>query len=75
MSVSVKDVVLYITKTWVVTKAITHKVQTSISKYLRYIQKIKWQDKISNTVLVNRIDQTNIKTETQKQKRIWIAHN
>ena len=45
-----------------------------INKYLRNIPELKWQDRVSNTDLVNFADQTRIKTEITKQKWTFTRH-
>jgi hypothetical protein len=47
----VKSVLLYACETWKVTVAITNQFQTYINKCLRYILRVRWPEKISNTEL------------------------
>jgi len=57
-----------------VTKQNSNKLQTFVNKCLRNIKKIRWPEKISNTVLWNQTNQQPINEEILKRKWGWIGH-
>jgi hypothetical protein len=44
----VKSVLLYGCETWLVTKEIQRKIQTSVNRHLRHILRTRWPNIISN---------------------------
>ena len=66
-----KSVLLYGCETWLVTKEIQRKIQTSVSRCLRYILRIWWPNIISNKDLWKVTGQEDINVEIRK-KKIWM---
>jgi len=71
---NVKSVLLYACETWRTTKAGIHRLQTFVNRCLRSILHIRWEDKISNTVLWNRTSQERIEIQVLRRKWNWIGH-
>jgi hypothetical protein len=57
-----------------VTVAITNQLQTYINKCLRYILRVRWPEKNSNTEFYQRTNQIPVCTEIKRRKWRWIGH-
>ena len=71
---NVKSVILYACETWRVTNTLTHKVQTFITRCLRAILHIKWQDKITNEEIWRRTGQAQAEAQIKRRKWDWLDH-
>ena len=71
---NVKSILLYAGETWRITKALTHKVQTSVNRCLRAILHIKWQDKITNKEIWRRTRQAQAEAQIKRRKWDWLSH-
>ena len=70
----VKTVLLYGCETWLVTRGIQRKLQTSVSRCLRFILRIWWPKIISNKDLWKLTRQEDLNVEIRKRKFSWIGH-
>jgi hypothetical protein len=71
---NVKSVLLYGSESWRTTKTTVRKIQTFINSCLRRILRIHWPEKISNTELWQRTNQTPAEGELKKRRWRWIGH-
>ena len=71
---NVKSVLLYGCETWKTTNTITNKLQVFINNCLRYILRIWWPRKITNTDLWKQTNQERINKEIKRRKWRWIGH-
>ena len=70
----VKSVLLYGCETWLVTKLIQPKIQTSVNRRLRYILRIWWPNIISSKDLWKVTGQEDVNVEIRKRKVRRIGH-
>lgn len=71
---NVKSVLLYACETWLVTKLLTHKIQTFINRCLRRITRTHWPVIISNENLLRLTHQEPIDIEIRRRKWYWLGH-
>jgi hypothetical protein len=71
---NIKSVLTYAFETWKVKVAITNQLQTYINKCLRYILRVRWPEKISNTEIYKITNQMPVCTEIKRRKWRWIRH-
>ena len=69
---NVKSVLLYACEPWRITKALTHKVQTFIKRFLRAILHIKWQDKITKQRNLEK-NRTSTSRSPDQEKKVGLA--
>ena len=73
-SSNVMAVLLYGSETWRLTKRIIFKLQTFISRRLRYIMGIWWPRRISNEDLWQCTKQERVEVTIRRRKWGWIGH-
>ena len=73
-SSNVKSVLLYGCETWRITKAGMTRLQTFTNRYLRYILRIRWEDRIANQELWERGNQEKIEVQVLRRKWNWLGH-
>lgn len=72
---NVKSVLLYGCETWLVSQAITRKLQTFINRCLRNIMRVWWPNNwMSNDRLWELCDQKPVDIEIRERKWKWIGH-
>jgi hypothetical protein len=71
---NVKSVLLYGSETWKQTKKNEQDLQAFINKCLRQILNIRWPERITNTELWRRTNQTPIVQTIKQRKWHWIGH-
>lgn len=70
----VLSVLLYGYKTWEITKTEEKKIDYFQIKCLRRIRKVKWQQHISNLIVLEMAGTSNISVEIRRRKWNWIGH-
>ena len=71
---NIKTILLYGCETWKTTKHLVNKIQVFTNTCLRQILKIRWPEKITNTALWEKTNQTPMESELKKRKWSWIGH-
>ena len=71
---NIKTILLYGCETWKTTKHLVNKIQVFTNTCLRQILKIRWPEKITNTALWEKTNQTPMESELKKRKWCWIGH-
>ena len=70
----VKPVLMYGCETWKMNEGDAEKIDVFQNRCLRRIMKIKWQDKINNRELLERVNMEKLSEELRRRRWRFIGH-